>query len=1005
MPVFFHAPSDNAKLPFVSATAVRGLTLFARRGPKDRLRLSAQQHMHPQGFGLYDEFTCEEKTDADPAVGTLGDHAYVAWKSAGSDQVNFARVLLDGEKVLGLADKETFEQPMAGPLALVHHGDRFLLAHTSGGKFAFASVVPFDQSFKDPLTPGVPGCDLLSMTDGDEFYIVGDGGQWEVAGRYHSRPRLTLGPGWYPLLLALKEGELDVYHSGDLTEWQGVIGEQEYFDELTDEDATPDDANVLKRFAVCDPNEVAAAAEALGKITRHDLRKRYDALARLPHAGRLTDADFESAWQCLQELTAFLKSIAAQTLWCAYRVQFPAAPAEPLPEVGEVKVQAPAAGGATARHPDGLGILARAADPFGIAPNSPANEWPNNVLSVKAVRYASGRIARAEDDPKHDYDPAELERCNRVAAEAAARFTRLPVRSDELGELEPFCLPANRGAAAPADLTPEFVRAAFRGTLQPWSQIEIQTAREYGTEALADGQADFYGLSRADVKKHNAIWNETADWFEAHPDLTGHAWYATVDGGGYHGCLAIRLVVGMTKAGSLAGVATVELASGLTRTIEPKDLYPELRKHERKEFQKWFDPATGRVGVPAVLRAFDPDAVKKWINRTESAARKLKQKDRPAFWLDEFAKLKPARTLTLSPVWEAVQRCLANGRFSDYPKPEAPAFYQSFRGFGSVGVGLGFYSYDANDVLKTANWLTAHDADWFRARYDDLRATDYAGFMSAADKRAAADAYEAVREFYRQAKERFAVVVEIRPRPEDPPPAKEKGAKKPAAKKGKAKKGGCESTNAMLAPLLPCMETYGADEGGEWPHNDLSTRIVRFACGNIAREGEEIPHDHDPTEAERCRSLAAEGERLLKPIDPPHDCGGPYLAFFSTANKGELVPEAFTEGFVRDRLFRGTINLECGIRIAPLTAGALAGGDPDEDEDEDEEGDDPPRVKPTEAAAAFVDWLRAQPGLHGWAFVSVGLSEDEGGASHPRLAVALTDRGSVVGVCGYVVWA
>jgi len=96
------------------------------------------------------------------------------------------------------------------------------------------------------------------------------------------------------------------------------------------------------------------------------------------------------------------------------------------------------------------------------------------------------------------------------------------------------------------------------------------------------------------------------------------------------------------------------------------------------------------------------------------------------------------------------------------------------------------------------------------------------------------------------------------------------------------------------------------------------------------------------------------------------------------------VPEVFTEEFVRTRLFRGTINPEVDVRIEPLTAGAVW------------EGAD---------AAKFVDWLRAQPRLHGFAFVSIGLSEDVGGACHPRLALALTDQGSVVGVCGHVIWA
>src|SRR6185437_7651316 len=345
----------------------------------------------------------------------------------------------------------------------------------------------------------------------------------------------------------------------------------------------------------------------------------------------------------------------------------------------------------------------------------------------------------------HDYDPAELERCRGIAAEAAARFARLPIRTVDLGELEPFCLPANRGGKAPEELTPEFVRAAFRGTVHPWAKIEIKPAREFGVHSLEGGEVSIYGHGTADVKTHNRIWNETADWFEKHPDM-GHGWYVAVEGGGLHGCLAVRLIVGLTRAGSLAGVATVELGSALTRTIPPEEMYQPLREQERGEFKHWFDPKTGRIAARAILRTFDQKEILAWNNKTLAAAKKLKAKDREAFWLAEFANLKPVRTLTLSPVWEAVQRCLTNGRFSSYPEPAEKMFFCPWNPFGgAIGVRLGFYAYSGDEVLRTANWLTEHGTDWLARRYDDLRATDYAGFMSEADKRAALDTYEAVR--------------------------------------------------------------------------------------------------------------------------------------------------------------------------------------------------------------------------------------------------------------------
>jgi hypothetical protein len=136
---------------------------------------------------------------------------------------------------------------------------------------------------------------------------------------------------------------------------------------------------------------------------------------------------------------------------------------------------------------------------------------------------------------------------------------------------------------------------------------------------------------------------------------------------------------------------------------------------------------------------------------------------------------------------------------------------------------------------------------------------------------------------------------------------------------------------------------------------------------------------------ERVRELAAEAERRLAGCVPDYDQRGPFRAFFAAATQGDVVPATFRERFVRRVPFNGTINPECGVSIGPITAGELW-----------YEGS---------AAAEFVTWFASRPGLHGHAFISIGLDEDEGGATHPRLAVAFTDLGSVVGVSGCVVWA
>lgn len=129
--------------------------------------------------------------------------------------------------------------------------------------------------------------------------------------------------------------------------------------------------------------------------------------------------------------------------------------------------------------------------------------------------------------------------------------------------------------------------------------------------------------------------------------------------------------------------------------------------------------------------------------------------------------------------------------------------------------------------------------------------------------------------------------------------------------------------------------------------------------------------------------MAAEAERLLGGCEPPEDQGGPYLGFFAVADAGDGVPAAFTEAFVRDRLFGGAIPAAVGVEVEALSAGSLRG--------------------PGGPAGAFVEWFTSR--LHGWAHVSIGTDTDVGRSSHPQLALAFTDRESVVGVCGYVVWA
>ncbi|MBA4192203.1 MAG: hypothetical protein C0467_29895 [Planctomycetaceae bacterium] len=650
---------------------------------------------------------------------------------------------------------------------------------------------------------------------------------------------------------------------------------------------------------------------------------------------------------------------------------------------------------ADAIAPEGLGFLAAAADSLGVPANSPTNEWPYNLLSQRAVAFGSGRIARAGDPVVHDYDPAELERCHQFAAEVASRLRELPVRSLTLGDMQPFCLPANRNDPAPTELTPDVVRAAFRDTLHPWVDIRIEPLSACSARDIFQ-ETSVCGFKRADVQRHNKIWAELTKWYTKHPDL-GSGWFVTVENALW-GYRPLRLIVGLTRAGSLVGAANVGEPFGQAARVSAIEWRASMLDMDRPGIWKvWMQPGTAQLRARVILRTFGPDVLGPWAEATAADAKKLKPKERALFWRVAFRQLTPQRTLSLSPAWGTVHRCIGRGGLAqDTSGPQA--FFWMPLGENDRS-GEWRYTLNPDEARTVATRLAAIDATEFRRRYDNLRATDYAPHMSEADFQATLEVFQSVKELYQQAAGHSAVVVELTTRMDEELQAETAGSgkatvkaeKNPSGKRGKSPKAAgvvtdCIPNNEMLAPLLQCLDNLGDEDGTEWPRTDLSIATVRYTCGTIAREGEEVEHRHDSGELERCRTLATEAERLLKALVPPHDAGGPYLAFFRTANTGDPVPASFSEEFVRTTLFNGTINPEVGVSVEPLTAEAVW-------------------YDGSAGAATFVDWLRGQPGLHGFAFIKIGLNEDSGGASHPRLAVALTDRGSVVGVCGYVIWA
>ena len=90
----------------------------------------------------------------------------------------------------------------------------------------------------------------------------------------------------------------------------------------------------------------------------------------------------------------------------------------------------------------------------------PDDEWMHSCIHPETVAYSCGRLFRPGRPNVHNHDSAEIERCQRLAGEAAKLMKGVELNlSEGTSYLEPFFMTANRGEAAPATISEDsFVR-------------------------------------------------------------------------------------------------------------------------------------------------------------------------------------------------------------------------------------------------------------------------------------------------------------------------------------------------------------------------------------------------------------------------------------------------------------------------------------------------------------------------------------------------------------------
>ena len=132
----------------------------------------------------------------------------------------------------------------------------------------------------------------------------------------------------------------------------------------------------------------------------------------------------------------------------------------------------------------------------------PDSEWPWNVLSLQAVAYACGAIARQGARVVHEHDPAESHQLPGLAAAAAAAPGGLTAGMGMAADdtlYQPFFVVANVGKKVPKRLTEPLIRQAFGGTIYPPAQIWIEPLVEGGEwwQQVEQNYEDYHGAQLA----------------------------------------------------------------------------------------------------------------------------------------------------------------------------------------------------------------------------------------------------------------------------------------------------------------------------------------------------------------------------------------------------------------------------------------------------------------------------------------------------------------------------
>lgn len=232
----------------------------------------------------------------------------------------------------------------------------------------------------------------------------------------------------------------------------------------------------------------------------------------------------------------------------------------------------------------------------------------------------------------------------------------------------------------------------------------------------------------------------------------------------------------------------------------------------------------------------------------------------------------------------------------------------------------------------------------------------------------------------------------------------------------------CVVDSARLAPLRECMGFHDLKENvdppaDEWKHGLLHPDTVAFSCGQLMLSGGLQEHNHDPNELRLCCQLAEEAAQIISGTDVNlSESSSTFEPFYITANRGAEVPLELTPEFIQ-LVFCGIIYPQAEVVVQPFQEGNLAWDhfvvvtDPTEElkytapDDVEEFWEE--RRQRVGAWQRLFDWFESREELHGSAYVMIGVDEPPSDTNRacvfPRLFLAITRSGSLVGICSHAV--